>query len=72
MGEATTGRYYWGIYKNGGNIAQTGGSANDYGNFSTSIVLNMAVGDYVEITLQSGTLYNASTVENYFSGYLLG
>jgi hypothetical protein len=72
MAQDGTGRLYWGIYKNGGNIAQTGGTSTNYGNFTTSIVVDMAANDYVEVVIQSGTLYGASTVENYFSGYLLG
>jgi hypothetical protein len=72
MGNAGSGRYYFNLSKNGANFAQSGGSANDYGNFTIAVVVDMAVNDYTEVYLQSGTLYSASTSENYFSGYFLG
>lgn len=72
MGNTGSGRYYFNLSKNGANFAQSGGSANDYGNFTIAVVVDMAVNDYMEVYLQSGTLYSASTSENYFSGYLLG
>ena len=72
MANTGTGRYYFILRKNGSTtIAQSGGDSTNYGNFSISYIATLAVDDYIEVYLTSGTLYNQSVPENYFTGHLL-
>lgn len=73
MANTGTGRYYFILRKNGSTyLAQAGGDSTNYLNTSISYITTLAVGDYVEVYLVSGTLYNSSAAENYFTGHLLG
>ena len=67
-----TGRYYFNLRKNAQNYAQAGGESTNYLLTSISYIMTLAVGDYVDVYITTGTLYNASNVENYFTGHLLG
>jgi hypothetical protein len=73
MSATGTGRYYFVLRKNGSTLmAQAGGDSTNYLNTSISYICSLAVGDYVEVYLIGGTLYNQSVAENYFTGHLLG
>jgi len=67
-----TGRYYFNLRKNGQNYAQAGGESSNYLLTPICYIITLAVGDYMDVYITTGTLYAASTLENYFTGHLLG
>jgi len=72
MGETDGTRIEMFVRRNGANFAGTNAVSTQYNNAHINGIFYLAAGDYLEIFRQSGTLYNSSSSNNFFTVRLLG